>query len=321
MARLDDLLADRERTIQRGFENRRKGRVYFYQHQNLNGASNSCAFCWIAPGNGVAVVELWGASGSGQAGCCCSGPTGLPGNPGAYSRKTVTVSSGSNICGLLGCNALGSCFCLCCFQSQCSVACFCNTSENTTMFTAGGLSGYSTCMTGNNAFCCIVFRSARCNTPAGTGCGIICNVNSTLTAACACGGDVNISGGVSCMEFLGCCNSSICANILITLAIAPGIYSSSGNTCVQFRYGLLGQNTYAFSGHRIMDHVMAGLRGRAPQQFNCATSSNDCACYDITGCQEAGVGIPGTSGWVCANTRAAGRRGGMGGVKITFYSD
>ena len=57
-------------------------------------------YCWIAPGSGTVLAELWGAGGSGSKMCCCGG--GLPGNAGSYANKAFNVTSGNYTCGCLG---------------------------------------------------------------------------------------------------------------------------------------------------------------------------------------------------------------------------
>jgi len=46
-------------------------------------------FCWNAPCYGCAVIEVWGAGGSAARIACCG--FAIPGNSGAYSKKTICV--------------------------------------------------------------------------------------------------------------------------------------------------------------------------------------------------------------------------------------
>ena len=50
--------------------------------------------------NGTAIIEVWGAGGSGARMCCCG--DGLTGNAGAYVKKTITVETGDTMTGCTG---------------------------------------------------------------------------------------------------------------------------------------------------------------------------------------------------------------------------
>ena len=80
-------------------ENLEQGRIWAYTHGNVR--TKMCGeVCWIAPANGIATVEIWGAGGSGAKMCCCGG--GIPGNPGASSKRTICVATGCLITGAIG---------------------------------------------------------------------------------------------------------------------------------------------------------------------------------------------------------------------------
>ena len=146
MTSLTTLLAARSAVQQRGTEEKRAGNVWAFSYEDAYTAGR-CQFCWTAPTTGTAVVELWGAQGSGSMECCCAGG-GIPGNSGAYTKKTVCVTGGSSyICGWVGCAPYGSPICYA-GQSGCSIACFFNTSNNVILCASGGYGGYNMCSTG-----------------------------------------------------------------------------------------------------------------------------------------------------------------------------
>lgn len=321
MADLNRLIADRNITLKAGTEDRIGGNVWTFSHTNVTGTlnGNPCTWCWISPATGTAVVELWGASGSGVKMCCCGG-NGLPGNPGGYLKKSLSVIFGSYICGWVGCSPTGDNIVFS-GRSGCSVACPFNTDNNNVLMASGGWSGHTVCTTGTALFCCL--RSLNfCNTTQGSFCGIICNLAGPnfVCSACACGGDVNICGGVSCVRMFECCNFWEC-NYENTIAISPGIFSSVAPTCVRFMRSGWPYEAYARHGGHGYSLAMSSLAGIYPQdRVECWTiGSPVCGCYEWSGCVLGGVGFPGTSGHPCPGVRSMGQKGGHGGVKITFY--
>jgi hypothetical protein len=324
MSNLDQLLANRSQTSLRGVEGQKSGSIFYFTFTDTT--SGRCQYTWQSPGNGIAVVEVWGASGSGGRQCCCSGH-GIPGNPGAYSKKTVAVTSSSCICGFVGCAPEGNSLCYP-GRSPCSVACFFNTSNNTTMNAQGGFGGYTNCTTITAHFCCLQ-AAGFCATlaenllPVGAAfCGIVCNVGGPngAVAAPASGGDINIPGGISCIRIWECCNFWPCM-YQATLALSPGIYTSNCSPCVQFNFNQTPTRNGAVTatGRQEANMAVSSLSGVLPQSYQCWTGNMECGCYEFTGCYYGGVGIPGTTGMPCAAVRTAGMRGGHGAVKITFY--
>jgi hypothetical protein len=65
--------------------NLEKGRIYVYTPGTNYSRHIWCGFCFHPEVSGTAVVEIWGAGGSGAEMCCCG--FGLPGNAGAYVKK------------------------------------------------------------------------------------------------------------------------------------------------------------------------------------------------------------------------------------------
>ena len=73
-----------------------KGNIWAFQ-PNTN-TTPGC-FCWCPPPGsraGIVVIDVWGAGGSGARMCCCG--FGLPGNAGAYVRKTFCISAKQTCC-------------------------------------------------------------------------------------------------------------------------------------------------------------------------------------------------------------------------------
>ena len=148
MANLSTLLTDRNAVARRGIERTSQGQLFYFTHTNVSSTINynPCTYCWTSPGTGVAIVELWGAGGTGGRQCCCHSG-GVPGNPGAYSKITVNVTPSSYVCGWVGCSPSGNNLCYP-GRSQCSVACLLNTSCNNILTAQGGFGGYTNCSTG-----------------------------------------------------------------------------------------------------------------------------------------------------------------------------
>ena len=90
MASLKSLLATKSDAFATPEEeqNLEKGRIYTY-NPGTNYSRLWCCFCFHPEESGIAVVDIWGAGGSGAEMCCCG--FGLAGNSGAYTRRTVVM--------------------------------------------------------------------------------------------------------------------------------------------------------------------------------------------------------------------------------------
>jgi hypothetical protein len=99
MATLKELVERKLDQIEWDETNLEKGRVWAYSPGTEYNDFNKC-FCWISPGRGQVIIDIWGAGGSGARMCCCG--FGIPGNPGAWSRKCICVDTGCIICGNVG---------------------------------------------------------------------------------------------------------------------------------------------------------------------------------------------------------------------------
>lgn len=315
MASLSTILSNKGNSIEFpvGETNLEAGSTFVFVPNHTTGGINT--FTWTAPASGTAIIEVWGASGSGARMCCCGG--GIPGNPGAYAKKTITVSNGSTISGNVGrsCANVNMCY-----RGRSENTCICYVAATTGAVCAeGGFGGHSICHTGASTYCC--FRAIGfCATNCGSaGCGWICNYggpNSALPAT-ATGGDINRSGGISCVCF-SVCDMNYCYHHFNT-AISPGVFAkeearftfqpsvSEQNFGVDFASFIAGLNSVTNSPR--MGHPF----------FSCYTGSKPCGCYDSAGC--FGVlpyGVPGLSAFSCADVRDNGLRGGPGAVRIQF---
>ena len=202
MATLKELLTSKDQGLYDDEENLERGEVYsFTPGTDYN---NFCqGLCWCAPANGTAVIEIWGAGGSGAEMCCCG--FGLPGNPGAYAKKTIQMNEGCYICGFVG-KACGNATDLC-FRGCSQATCLCwrgNGGQAGCMCAQGGRGGTSICSTTPSGYCCFRANGFCVTRTTGDNCGIACNYRDSDWHACGYGGDINCCGQVGCSHFFGC---------------------------------------------------------------------------------------------------------------------
>jgi hypothetical protein len=165
MASLKNLTATKNNNFPQVTEtNVESGQIYNFQANNFEGLH--AGICFHPCQSGTAIIEIWGAGGSGAKMCCCG--FGTPGNPGAYSKKTVTLTCCGYITGSPGiaCGNDALCFRGC--SDATGVTIYANGSNTGCMCAQGGRGGISYCSTGTNAYCCFVaggfyhhFRSER----------------------------------------------------------------------------------------------------------------------------------------------------------------
>lgn len=277
--------------------------------------------CWTAPADGTAVIEIWGAGGSGARMCCCG--FGLPGNPGAYAKKTIKMRAGCYICGQTGMpcgNADALCFRGC---SDATGVCWRGNDGNSgCMCAQGGRGGLAICSTTPSGWCCY-----RANGYCGTGpfndnCGLICNYQGPgFWLACAYGGDVNQGGYFSCVSFLGCYPSCPCL-FQWHLAVPPGQIAKCGGVVT---FGTENNNEFAnWSGqgeHQHLDAINGATRfpqSGVPWAY-CWGFGGGCQCYENEGCSaHVPIGHPGFGTLPCPGVRDHGRKGGIGAIRIKF---
>lgn len=298
--------------------NLRDGQIWAYTPNNYNG-NFSRDVCWVAPGNGTAIIEIWGAGGSGGRGCCCI--HGVPGNPGAYSKKTVTVAAGAYVCGIVGqsCGNANASYFPGCSTATCIT--ICTAAGCICMCAQGGTGGTAYCVSGSSLFCCFVANSF-CNTVIGAGgCGIICNSNGGNCArGLAYGGDVNCPGCFSCVRYYFC--QPIAYYNTIHIAYPDGLFSTQGGW-ISFEEGCC-YTDGQFSSLGPYSQAIMGMNGQAmgynlQSTMHCWSGNAQCGCYEDTGCHSyLPPGFPGASGNAVSGQQSRGQRGGPGMLKITF---
>jgi hypothetical protein len=299
-------------------ENLEQGRLYAFTPSAQ--ATTPTEFCWVAPGNGTAIIEVWGASGSSSNIGCCGG--GIPGNPGAYARKTMTVTNTSFVCGSVGMscgNANQTCFR---GRSSCSAICFSGSSGAGPITAQGGRSGVSICLTttGTSIYCCFGTAGLPITQAASAGCGTICNY-CLSELALASGGDVNCPGGFSCRTYYHC-NPCCACSIYDHVQTSAGIFSTDGNL-ITLNYDA--DSDYSATSGQTAYSLPAALNAlsKSPNMgmnMNwCWSGHRGCGCYELHVCVAyIPHGVPGTGVMPCDNICDVGLRGGHGSVRIKF---
>ena len=97
MASLEALI--KAKLPQASEDNLETGRLYSFAEGNTYSKFCKCA-CWCPTSNGTAIIEVWGAGGSGAKMCCCG--NGLPGNSGSISKTTKTMTPSDYMYGCVG---------------------------------------------------------------------------------------------------------------------------------------------------------------------------------------------------------------------------
>lgn len=299
--------------------NLEQGTIYTY---HSGGAYNDfrCLFCWQAPAAGTAVVEIWGAGGSGARMCCCG--SGVGGNSGAYSKKTLTVDTGGFITGCIGrsCGNANDIFFRGCSTGTCITICDASGGTCYCMCAMGGRGGTTRCVDGTSIYCCLLSADSYPSTNTGTGCGIVCNYNAAWEAF-AYGGDINCNGTISCTYFYHCNPECRCSQY-VTHAIPYGMFTIGlprATTDVESAHGA----PYPQGGG--VDSTTMGLAGLSTQPtmgfytMGCWSSHSMCQCYETIGCMSVTApAVGGFPGMPCSSVRNHGYRGGHGIVRIKF---
>ena len=298
-------------------ENLEKGRIYVYT-PGTNYSRLWCGFCFHPDTSGTAVVEIWGAGGSGAEMCCCG--FGTPGNAGAYVRKTVSMAPGDFICGYIGqsCgNATALCFRGC---SEATQVRFCIGGQETCACAEGGKGGLTYCSTNSSYYCCYRANGFCVTRTNNDNCGIVCNHCNGSWIACAYGGDVNCPGKISCVSAFGCYPSCVC--LFIDHVPTPaGMFSKEG---AMMSYTRENNNDFAqWSGSGHHQHLGVLGSGRFPRGgipfATCWGASKACGCYENDGCVPVmPIGTGGRGPNPCPGVRDHAIRGGHGGVRIRF---
>lgn len=290
---------------------------------------------WTSPDTaGTAIIEVWGASGSAPCVRCCG--YGLPGNPGAYAKKTINFSGGALTLNMtLGASCNDSTATT--FKGTSGNSCVCWSivgGLNGTICAGGGRGGTGWCSNaGSNIYCCAI-ASGFCYTnisdlgdPYYTvcgisdGCGMICNIKTDAEIAVAIGGDINKPGGFSCTLFQHC-NPCCRCHIVNFVKSSPGRFSCEGVILPVHNAYCLG--SYMFSGEGTLD-LLASLSSvsRTPVQgqptLTCLGSSNCGNQQNHTlYTNQLPYGIPANGQWPYDGNTGWGFRGGMGAIKLNY---
>mgnify|MGYP006083243095 CR=1 FL=1 len=332
MASLSTLLRGRQ-TTESIEENHQTGDV-FYFNPGIQTQAASTALqnrTWTPSRTGKAIIEVWGASGSGGKMCCCG--NGVGGNPGAYSKKTFdSVAITDTFSMELG---------MSCANDQ---LCYKGVSEPTTfswnvggvagtMCAQGGNGGTSACSDSTQTFCCVASVGCLCKMDfdtqsapyesIGAGCGMVCNYRCDVAGGCiatAQGGDINEDGGFSCTSFHHC-NACCSCHIMHHVRTSPGIFSNKGNLINVLMECGEGYSQISGNGvHQLMQGV-SNLSRSPTQGMPKATcwAGRRCGCYEDHLCTSwLPHGVPGIPGTPCDSVRDYGMRGGYGAVRITL---
>ena len=307
-----------------------KGQIYSYANTGSEGTNfwPSNYFCWVSPGTGRVIIDVWGAGGSSPSIRCCG--AGLPGNPGAWSRKCICVVAGCMICGQVGMscgNPETFCFKGCSEPTQ---VCWTGRNKDTgavvtgCICAQGGRGGTAYCAASGNSIPCCFLSGNFCGTIYNAGCGIICNYGTaTGNAGCAesWGGDINKKGGFSCATFWTCYSNCPCST-QAHVAIPPGLFACDGAVVT---HGFENDSDYSQwngSGYHQFIFQLNALN-RSPQRGHpitqCWVSSKSCGCYQMQACMPFfPTGTGGTMPTPCGDHCNFGWRGGYGLVRINY---
>ena len=328
MASLTTLLQTKYDFVVGNETNLEKGRIYQYASFSSRTMNFRCHVCWVAPSDGTATIEIWGAGGSGAEMCCCG--FGIAGNPGAYSKKVITMAEGCFICAITGMpcrNEDDLCFRGCGEPTQ--VCWFGNAGGDGCMCAQGGMGGRSYCSTGNSPYCCFI-AGGFCGTQGGDQyCGIICNFKDSSAnpefCAQAYGGDVNCYGGFSCTSWRGCRVNCNCRRVEVS-KFPPGMISTLGGEVHYTMDENSGRSDWSGMGGWMNASHGYNLATRSPTRGGpytaCWTGNRSCGCYQANGrnpFMPAGLGGQGPT--PCDGVRDHAHMGGPGMIRIKFISD
>lgn len=320
MAALSTILQNKSRNIDFQETNIEKGEIFYFNPGTISsGTSNLLS--WTAPTNGVAIVEIWGAGGSGSRMCCCG--SGIPGNPGAYSRRQLTIVEGNTVTGNMGLSCGNNAELSYRGRSTPTCICFIAASATGTMCADGGIAGTSFCGgSGNPHYCCFAANSF-CGSQTGfaAGCGIICNYRTAADVALSSGGEINCSGGFSCTTFRHCNSCCACSQDQ-HVKTSPGVFAEKGGVITFTSEATTGYSNASGANYHPFISALNAL-SRQPSMGQpaswCWSGARACACYESHGCfPYLPHGVPGVGPMACNEVRDDGLRGGHGAVRIKF---
>jgi hypothetical protein len=322
MASLKNLTATKNNNFPQVTEtNVESGQIYNFQTNNFDGLH--AGICFHPCQSGTAIIEIWGAGGSGAKMCCCG--FGTPGNPGAYSRKTVTLTCCGYITGSPGiaCGNDALCFRGC--SDATGVTIYANGSNTGCMCAQGGRGGISYCSTGTDAYCCFTAGGFYTTLGVNGNCGIVCNkCCSGGWCAQAYGGDFNCPGGFSCVSFLGASGSSCPCSTHFHMQGPAGYFSKCGVVVSFNSDDGNGFANWSGQGRSQYSQALAGA-SRWPQMGShfatCWGFSGACGCYENEGCMNLlPPGFPSAGPHPCPGVRDHASKGGNGAIRIKFIA-
>ena len=326
MASLKNLTATKNNSFPQVTEtNVESGQIYHFS-PGPNFDAFYHGICFKPCASGTAIIEIWGAGGSSAKMCCCG--FGLPGNPGAYAKKTVVLTCCGYISGQTG-QSCGNSDDLC-FRG-CSGATGVTYYPNGTssgqgcVCAQGGRGGITYCSTGSTAYCCFVAGGFHHTLGANGSCGIICNrCCSGGWCAQSYGGDFNCPGGYSCVSFLGASGSSCPCSTHPHIQSPHGYFAKCGVVVSHNQDDGNGFSNWSGQGRGQYSQALAAA-SRWPQMgayfATCWGFSGNCGCYNNEGCvMLVPPGFPGTIPHPCPDVRDHAQRGGHGAIRIKWIA-
>ena len=317
-------------------DNLDKGVLYTFSASHF--VNFTCGFYWQSPGCGKAIIEMWGAGGSGARMCCCG--TGIPGNNGAYVLKTICTNPNTYVNGNVGqsCSNANDIYYRgrsnpsgVCWNCGCDACCL----TNGCLCAEGGFGGASPCTTAAYTPYCCLRSTGFCGSQTslhGAGCGIICNYGSGVSwcgviprdfANAHCG-DLNCKGCFSCTNFMHC-DGNMVQNCYAQVTIPiPGGMFAQGPSFLCFKIGNGTDDAANHSGQGLNNFIYAlNAASRFPSQgqghHSCWTGNTMCGCYENDGCLPfVPYGFGGMPASNCPDVRSHGYRGGLGAVRIKY---
>jgi hypothetical protein len=327
MASLKTLTATKKSDFPQVTEtNIESGQIYMY-NTSPNFNPYQFGICFKPCASGTAIVEMWGAGGSSAHMCCCG--FGMPANPGAYSKRSISLTCCGYITGQVGqsCRNAGDlCFRGCGDATGITYYPDGTSSGQGCMCAQGGRGGISYCSTGTNAYCCFVAAGFHHTLGVNGDCGIICNrCCSGGWCAQAYGGTTNCAGGYSCVSFLGTSGSSCPCATHWHMQGPPGYFSKCGVVVSFNNDDGSGFANWSGQGRGQYLQALAGA-ARSPQYgapFSaCWNGSLNCGCYENEGCTTLlPPGFPASGPHPCPQVRDHAMSGGGGAIRIKWIQD
>ena len=326
MANLSTIVGERAAPFGADETNLETGVVSVWVATNENSDGMRCQMCWHAPGDGVALIEIWGAGGTGSKQCCCA--NNIPANSGSYARLQVNVTSGNYVCGYVGHSCRhndGLCFEGC---SQASCVLVCHNGGCSCACAQGGQGARVHCTTSTAIACCFTSQYGLSCCYVNDYCRLVCNCCWTTWGCSNVAGTTSGVTNVACMPSRwGCtcfnhCNACCDCYHVYYVPTAPGTYGKCGATIAYTGVGDTGIQVKPGSGLGQVVAGMAALSRGGMHGFSwgtCWNGARGCACYISDQCNVyIPYGMAGFGTHVCNNIRDYGHRGGPGAVRIRF---